>query len=379
MISEVRIAGYRSIRSLGADLSPLTVVLGANGTGKTNFYRAIELIHAAATGRLAEEIAAEGGMPSALWAGAGWRDGSERDTAARGRGKGPVRIGLGVSIEDEAFRGRYELSIGLPNLISEPALPLDPVVREETVRARLGGRDMAVMARKGPGLSLRGDDGRMETTTADLLMAETALGGSADALAQPEVQRLQRMIAGWRFYHAFRTDPASPLRQPAVAVTSPSLASDGRNWAAVLATRLEIEDGRDAARSDIARAIGAAFPGARLGFRAEGARLEPELAMPEFPRPFTAAELSDGTLRYLCLVAALAPLRPAPFIALNEPETSLHASLLGPLAALVGQAASRSQILVVTHAPELADRLELDHGARVLRLEKARGETRVVE
>jgi len=81
------------------------------------------------------------------------------------------------------------------------------------------------------------------------------------------------------------------------------------------------------------------------------------------PRPLAAAELSDGTLAYLCLVAALASYRLPGFIALNEPETSLHPDLVGPLARLIGRASERAPVWVVTHAPALAEALEVEAGA----------------
>ncbi len=74
-------------------------------------------------------------------------------------------------------------------------------------------------------------------------------------------------------------------------------------------------------------------------------------------RPLRAAELSDGTLRYLLLVAALLSPRPPSLMVLNEPETSLHPDLLPPLARLIALASSRSQIIIVTHAQLLADEI----------------------
>ena len=75
-------------------------------------------------------------------------------------------------------------------------------------------------------------------------------------------------------------------------------------------------------------------------------------------RPLSAPELSDGTLRYLVWVAALMSTRPASLIAVNEPETSLHPSILEPLAAMLTDAATRSQIIVVSHSKTLVDALE---------------------
>ncbi len=377
MIDHLRIKGYRSIRSLSIDLAPLTVVTGANGAGKTNLYRGLELIRCAATGTLARDLAAEGGMPSVLWAGSGWQDNSDRNTAARAnRARKPVRLELSARMDHL----EYSLSIGLPNGTTEPALDMDPVVREETVTAHAARRKVVMMSRKGPALSARDDQGQMQTMLSDLLMSETALSGLAEPGRFAELALLHRQIGQWRFYHQFRADPASPLRAPQMAITSPMLDSDGANWASALYTMLVFDAGlgsmqNDTARSPVAHAVDAGFPGAKLFFASEGARLEPQLRMPEFRRPFGAGEMSDGTLRYLCLVAALTSFRRPAFFALNEPETSLNETLIEPLAHLIGKAAEDAQIMVVTHSARLAEILDLDYAARVVHLVKDRGET----
>ena len=69
MLRELRVSGYRSLRQIALELSPLTVVVGANGTGKTNLYQALQLLASAAQGTLAQFLAAQGGLPSAMWAG----------------------------------------------------------------------------------------------------------------------------------------------------------------------------------------------------------------------------------------------------------------------------------------------------------------------
>src|SRR5690606_24675795 len=86
------------------------------------------------------------------------------------------------------------------------------------------------------------------------------------------------------------------------------------------------------------------------------------LKFPELPRSLGAHELSDGTLHFLCLVAALSAYRLPGFIALNEPETSLHPDLVGPLARLIARAAERTQVWVVTHSEALAEALGNEAG-----------------
>ncbi|SFS53507.1 Protein of unknown function [Methylobacterium sp. yr668] len=69
VVREVAVSGYRSLRRIGFPVDALSVFVGGNGTGKTNLYRALELLQAAARGTLTRDLAAEGGMDSALWAG----------------------------------------------------------------------------------------------------------------------------------------------------------------------------------------------------------------------------------------------------------------------------------------------------------------------
>ncbi|CAN0473801.1 unnamed protein product, partial [Phaeothamnion confervicola] len=110
--------------------------------------------------------------------------------------------------------------------------------------------------------------------------------------------------------------------------------------------------------SELYEAIDDAFPGTRLDTTVS--RMASfGLIQAEYPkRVFEANELSDGTLRYLALCGALLGYRLPGFIALNEPEASLHPDLLEPLARLIVRAAERTQVWVVTHSERLADALK---------------------
>ena len=135
-------------------------------------------------------------------------------------------------------------------------------------------------------------------------------------------------------------------------MATPTLASDGSDLAAVFATLVHIR--QDAV--DLDAAIEAAFPGARLVVPDPGRMASFGMSFPEFPkRVFEAPELSDGTLRFLALAGALLAYRLPPFIALNEPEASLHPDLKAPLAQLIARAAQRTQVWLVTHSTLLAD------------------------
>ncbi len=125
-------------------------------------------------------------------------------------------------------------------------------------------------------------------------------------------------------------------------------------------------------------AIDHAFPGSRVEIAGAAGRFELTLRQPGLQRPLRATEVSDGTLRYLLWVAALLTPRPPELLVLNEPETSLHPELIGPLADLIIAASASTQIIVVTHAQPLVSALQ-DGSARTIKLIKDDGRTLIAE
>jgi predicted ATPase len=154
------------------------------------------------------------------------------------------------------------------------------------------------------------------------------------------------------------------------------LAQDGADLAAALQTI--VTAGR---RAQLDEAIDSAFPGSRLQIQVEAdGRFSLQLWQRGLLRPLGAAELSDGTLRYLLLVAALLAPRPADLLVFNEPETSLHPDLLEALGALIAAVSERSQIIVVSHSGALVEAIgraaaKLRRDVGMVALEKANGET----
>jgi predicted ATPase len=376
-VREIAAAGYRTLRSIRFPVRRLSVFVGANGVGKTNLYRALQLLQAAAAGNLSRELAAEGGMESALWAG-------------KRQAKKPARIRLMVGLgngapEPQAGDARpdysYEVSAGLVHsyavdigvrVPTGAAFALEPQVKEEALTFHHGPRQTKMLERRGPSVYARDVDGRRSELGANLMASETALGSLADPARFPDLHMIRQIMLDWRFYHDFRTDAAAALRRPCLAVATPTLASDGSDLAAVFATLVHIRE--DTHRLD--RVIDDAFPGARLVVPEPGRTASFGLIFPEYPqRLFDAGELSDGTLRYLALAGALLAYRLPAFVALNEPETSLHPDLLRPLARLIAEAAERTQIWMVTHSQPLAAALADHAGVTPLHIIKRDGET----
>ena len=337
----VEIKGYRSIRSIRFPVDRLSVFVGKNGVGKTNLYRGLSLLNSAADSTITHSIMKEGGVESVLWAG-------RRQRHQRAR----------LILKAELEHLGYSIEIGLP-APTEAALPLEPLVKEEELVFLGHSRPAVLMQRKGPSAWLTDDDGRRQVFEDAVLPSETALGSFLDAASFPEVFSARREMLDWRFYHDFRTDIESPIREPCLAISSPTLSSNGSNLAAVIETLARIR--QDTTEVDMA--VDDAFPDARLTSWTEDGRCRFALHFPDMPRPFAAHELSDGTLRYLCLIGALSGYRLPSFIALNEPEASLHPDLIGPLARLVVRASAKVPIWVVTHSASLAN--EIEKSARI--------------
>jgi predicted ATPase len=364
-VREVNVAGYRSLRSIRFPVAQLSVFVGANGAGKTNLYRALQLLQAAAAGTLSHELAAEGRMGSALWAG------------SRGA-KQPVRITLKASFalattsRDEDALYSYEVALGLAPC-DTAAFNREPQVKDETLSfTPENSRPVKVLERRGPHVLARDDDGRRVDLGLTLMASETALGCIEEPQRFPDLHMVRRTMLDWRFYHDFRTDSDSPLRRPCLAVTSPTLVSNGSNLAAVFATLVHIRQDSVAPQ----KMIDDAFPGARLMVPQPEEAASFGMIFREFPnRIFNAAELSDGTLRYLALAGALMAYRLPSFIALNEPETSLHPDLLDPLARLIANASERSQIWLVTHSEPFAAALAKRGNIKPLTVLKRDGAT----
>lgn len=378
MITTLAVGGYRSLRDLTVPLGRTTVVTGPNGAGKSSLYRALRLLASASRGELIADVARSGGLDALRWAGPEKPSGAMRRREVPVQGtvrRGPVRLLLGVASEEFG----YAVDLGLPTLSEAGRFPHDPSVKAEIVFAGPVARPASVLVeRTGAFVRQRADTG-WEPMPQGIGPTRSVLTELADPRLSPEVMAVRAMLDSWRFYDQLRTDAGAPARGTHLATRSPVLSPDGASLAATLATIDEI--GHRALLSD---AVADALEGSRLevhdvqlsgpGSSHGTDGLEVVLHQPGLLRPVRANEMSDGTLRFLLLAAALLSPRPPGLLVLNEPETSLHPRLLPPLARLVVDASRDSQIVLVTHSDVLASALT-DAGAEHVHLEKVDGET----
>jgi predicted ATPase len=350
VLRTLAIENYRSLRDLVLPLTSLNVVTGGNGTGKSSLYRALRLLADGARNGMVAALAREGGLPSVLWAGPDQLGRAVREGRYPVQGtrrSGPVAIRLGFGGDDFG----YAIDLGLPPPDQMTAFSRDPVIKRECVWTGPVLRPSAVLCdRLGGYVRVRGDDGEWSAPV-PIREYDSMLSEFADPQRAPELLGLRDQVRSWRFYDQIRTDAGAPARSSQIGTRTPVLSHDGGDLAAALQTIAEIGAG-----AELDAAVAAAFPGSSVAIaQADDGRLSVQFSQHGLLRPLSAAELSDGTLRYLLWTAALMSPRPPGVLVLNEPETSLHPDLLPALGQLIADASGRTQVIAVSHSAALIE------------------------
>jgi predicted ATPase len=163
----------------------------------------------------------------------------------------------------------------------------------------------------------------------------------------------QQQLRAWAIYQDLQVDEDAPIRRSAVSRRETRISYNGQNLIPVLKT-LYAGDFKDSIDSGMS----AAFPDdyAELSFpQTEPNRIQLYVRRKHGRREDSAADLSDGTLRFLLLLTILATPDPPPLIAIDEPESGLHPSMLPIIAEFAAQAATRTQVILSTHSPQMLD------------------------
>lgn len=372
MLHTLAIANYRSVRDLTLRLEGLTLVTGANGSGKSNLYRALRLLTDVARGQATLALAREGGLSSVLWAGPESLSREMKRGAAKIQG-GPrtTEVALRLGFVSDTFG--YAIDFGLPIPVPRTLFGQDPEIKRESLwHGDTWHARRALVERIGPLVKARDDSGRWQVIEQHLPLFESMLTELADPAYAPEILTARDTLRAWRFYDHFRCDAHAPARSAQIGVRTPVLSNDGHDLAAAWQTILEIGDGEA-----LAAAVDDAFPGATARVEVTDGRFELAFEQPGLLRPLRQSELSDGTLRYLLLIAALLTPRPPPLMVFNEPEMSLHPQLLPALGRLMLRYAGEHALWVVSHAEALQGELLASDTTQHVELEKNLSETSV--
>ena len=350
-IQELRIFGFRSFKDVHWQPGRLNLLVGPNGSGKSNLIHCLELVSKVARGQLEKTLADQGGVVPVLWdhkpGSCGWR--LRIDPVDKPRD--PIRDALTFEFEMAQTRGSSAYEITKDSLGNwykyDQGLEGSPywIFTRDSRRTCLFDQQQQKLV-------------RLEEESSDHPEGYDGNESLLSQIADPQNRiptLVRRVLAGWNVHHDVHVERGSMMRQPATTQFTKKLAADGSNLVTVLHTlytgNREFQDLVD--------------EGMRAGFGEEYDRLvfQPAAAQQiqlavqwkSSSQPHAGSDLSDGTLRFLFLLTVLSHPEPAALIAVDEPETGLHPSMLPVIAEYAEAASERTQVVLTTHSPEFLD------------------------
>lgn len=354
LIQRLRVSGLLSFGPRGIDLpmEPLTVLIGPNGSGKSNLLEVLALLQAAPRS-LAEPVKRRGGIWEWLWKGEGSPDAAtvEAFVDRPGREK-PLRHTM--TFVDNGGR----LQVTAEEIANSEAHDTDAgsYYRNDAGRYTLGVP--------------RRDISEIHGFSSEWKPEESVLSQIRDPLAYPALNLLQEHYERIRLYRNWSFGPSAKLRRDQSAHGTTDSLGDGAENLALMLSHFKGDTKRQ-----LVEALHELYEGiVDISCPVTGGTVALFLEESN-ERQIPATLLSDGTLRFLSLLAVLLHPTPPPLVALEEPELGLHPDVVAQVAKLLVQASTRTQIVVTTHSRMLVDALT-DHPSSVVVCEKDHGESR---
>lgn len=334
----IEVEGYKSIRLARIDLGTINVLIGANGSGKSNFVSLFGFLADLAERRLQLHIARQGGAEAIL------HFGRKRTRWLQ------VMLKFGTYGYDAVL-----VPAAGDTLVFEREAPL-------SWAHPFGGPDLE---RGRPNVTYSEASGHKETQ----LLEPARNTGVKDSVAEFVLDK----IRGCRPFHFHDTGPASPTKRKQKIDDNRALHADGDNVAAFLFALRSNANGAYLRIVDAVRSIAPFFD----DFILEPDAINPSVIQLAWRHTgdsalFTADSLSDGTLRFICLATLLLQPELPSLIVIDEPELGLHPFAISQLAALVRAAATKAQVILATQSVTLLDQFDT---ADVIVAERGNGES----
>jgi predicted ATPase len=360
-LQSIKLSGFLSFPpdSPAIDLTPLNVLIGPNGSGKSNLIEAVELLHAAPTA-FAAAIRDGGGVQEWLWKGSKGSEPATIETVVEGR----------KPVPDLRYRLMFAASGQRTEVIDEAV--------EETAKRSEREKDVFFYYRfqhGRPVLSVRNVSGGYASRNLkreELVPDESVLSQRKGSDVYPEITWLGHQFAKIQTFREWSFGRYVALRQPQPAdLPTDLLLADSRNLGLLL-NELEHTD----ASAEFNRLLTRFLPRyQRFSTRIQGGTVQFYLHESGLKAPVPATRLSDGTIRFMAILALLLSPAPPPLICIEEPELGLHPDAVALLADLLVAAATRTQLIVTTHSDILVSGLT-EHARSILVCEY-RGGTQV--
>ena len=343
-IHRIRLDGFLSFApgSPALELEPLNVLIGPNASGKSNLIEAFELLRSTPTD-FAAAIRDGGGPREWIWKGQP-RVGSATMETVLAK-ENPARDPLRHRLEFSTVQNRVEV--------------LDEAIEE--LKPRPGEMEPFFYYRfqhGNPVINIRqseGDDRRAERRLRreDFRSTQSVLAQRKDPDLYPEVTWVGNQFREMQLFREWTFGRFGALRTPQPAdLPGDRLLPNASNLALVL-NEIEHRDG-----THFNAALRRFFPRfKRMTTRVAGGTVQFYLHESDIDSPIPATRLSDGTIRFIAILAILLAPDPPSFVCIEEPELGLHPDAVAQMAELLVEASSRMQLVVTTHSESLVSAL----------------------
>lgn len=355
MVSSIAIQGFKSFRNLNTfQLRPLNVLIGPNRSGKTNFLDFLHLLSEAGRQQLSPAISKRGGVVDVIsWNGEQkltWGLGFEFDAESAPANE------TGIYYVAEIAKRHFSFFVSQENF--------KWTVRHPSTNYDQSQRELGIFASDSNGASA------YDTLTQigyKLDNSNLIISQLRDPANFPISAKLRHELANITVHRFFDTTPDAPIRntQPLGMLEAdlpPTRLSQGGNNLTNVLYYMQNQPEYQDYYEEYLLTLQRAFPSLEdLVFPADLGQGKTILAWKdhEFPRrAITANLLSDGTLRFMCLLAALYDPNHPSLLCIDEPEVGLHPQLVRLLVSVLHEASERMQIIITTHSADLISYLQ---------------------
>ncbi len=350
--TQISISGYRRLFAIeDMEMRPLTVMIGANGMGKTSFLEIFSLLAASAQGKLKNAISKLGGFQALVTC--GLANSLSVQLSMDVLGDEPLNYSLTLSIEGISYAIHHEILSQKHKGHNKPFKHIDS-----------NGVDIKYWGT---------DDGKLLHPNWEYSATETALSQVPKMYKEPESFRNQISSCTYYSAYALNVGYGSPIRLPQTMQPATHPGDNGEELVSCLYYLRETDRDRFEIIEDT---LAVAFPGfKRLNFPPVAAgTLTMTWENDTFPKPLYMNQLSEGTLRFLWLTTLLYSPSLRAITLIDEPEVSLHPELLNILRDAMREASNHTQLIVSTHSDRLIGFLE---PSEVLILDSEEGVTKM--
>ena len=346
------------------DLEPLNVLIGPNASGKSNLIEALSIL-AGAPWDIQDPIRRGGGVRHWLWKGVGQSPTATID----------VMLTYPILLATQAMPIRYRLSFTdlmerflLVDEVVESERPLAPSEKEPYIYYRyLQGQPVFNV--------MGGEDGvTRKLVREDVKPDQSILSQRKGSFSYPELTSVGSLFQSIAFYRELTVGRDAPSRLPQLTdLRQDVLQGNGSNLSLMLSLLLN----QPPIKEQILERMKEFYPSFKdVTTTVNGGTVQIFFHEEGLVHSIPATRLSDGSLRFLYLLAALCHPNPPPIVCIEEPELGLHPDIIPEVAKLLVEASSRSQIFVTTHSDILVDALT-DVPEAVVVCEKVDGATQL--